>query len=527
MIRRFLILSLCLVLGLSSSCDKESKAELERLQQELDNIKSEAVVTLPEAGQVEAPGEFDITFDQDSYWVDAAGSVTAHYTLRQAATLEVTPTDGWSVVVNKSSDTEGDIVITAPDPASPGLISIKALGSKGLSGEAMLQVNVRCPCTDATCPTIEALAYNGFNPQISTLENYQKMADAGITMITVEGHPGFNWREQAINAAATGVKVILFINYQAGLYSDDPENYKGLDELVKEAIQYPAIVAFQTADEPSTERAYFLKTSKDRIEELAPNHPVYINLHPSTVSQAGMMALTYEDYVEYYATVCNLKFITFDHYPIFKSGVEHAWYRSLNVIYDTAKRHGIPFWAFAQSCREESRVDPTVETMRLQCNVNLAYGAQCNQFFVWKATSGTDYAPIMEDGSYTQAYDDCKTYLHEMHNRDFVFAGCDVRAVRHIGIDYYLHGTCLAATDYPDAISDISSPGSALVSFIGNNGNEYVVICNKAWNAKLPVNVTFTRDVYMIDRDGVFTAYQPGEASFTIDEGDMIVIKWK
>jgi len=525
--RRLLILSCCLALALCAACDKTSKDDLERLRQELDKIKSEAVGVVPEAGKVDVPGQLDIIFDKESYWVDAAGSVAVHYTLTEAATLQVSAQEGWSTRVNAANGTEGEIVVTAPDPASPGLVTIKATTDKGISAETMLQVKVRRPCTDATCPTIDALAYNGFNPQISTLENFQKLADAGMTIITVEGAPYFNWREQARNAESTGVKVILFINIQAGLYSEDPENYKGLDELVLEAIQYPAIVAFQIADEPSTELAYYLKTSKDRIEALAPNHPVYINLHPSTVSQAGMMALTYEDYVEYYASVCDLKFITFDEYPIFKTGVEDAWYRSLRVIYDTAKRHGVPFWAFIQSCREYSRVDPSVETMRLQGNVNLAYGAQCNQFFVWKATSGTNYAPIMDDGTYTEAYDDCKAYLKEMHSRDFVFAGCDVRSVRHLGIDYYLHGTCLTEADYPEEISEISSPSSTLVSFIGNSGNEYVVICNKAWNAKLPVNVTFTKEVYTIDREGVFTSQEPGRHQFTLDEGDMMVIKLK
>lgn len=525
--RKLLILSCCLALGLFTACDKASKDELERLRQELDNIKAEAVGVLPDAGPVDEPADFVITFDKESYWVDAAGSIPIHFTLTEEASVEVSAQEGWGTRVSMATGTEGDIVVTAPDPASPGLIAIKTTTDKGVTSEAMIQIKVRRPCTEATCPTIEALAYNGFNPQISTVENFRKLADAGITMITVECIPGFNWREQARNAEATGVKVILFINYQAGLYSQDPENYKGLDELVLEAIQYPAIVAFQIADEPSTELAYYLKTSKDRIEALAPNHPVYINLHPSTVSQAGMMALTYEDYVEYYASVCDLKFITFDEYPIFKTGVEDAWYRSLRVIYDTAKRHGVPFWAFIQSCREYSRVDPSVETMRLQGNVNLAYGAQCNQFFVWKATSGTNYAPIMDDGTYTTAYDDSKTYLHEMHSRDFVFAGCDVRAVRHLGIDYFLHGTCLTEADYPEEISEISSPSSTLVSFIGNSGNEYVVICNKAWNAKLPVNVTFTKEVYTIDREGVFTSQEPGRHQFTLDEGDMMVIKLK
>ncbi|MBR5034906.1 MAG: hypothetical protein IKX71_06330, partial [Bacteroidales bacterium] len=64
-------------------------------------------------------------------------------------------------------------------------------------------------------------------------------------------------------------------------------------------------------------------------------------------------------------------------------------------------------------------------------------------------------------------------------------------------------------------------------SFVGNSGNEYIAICNKDYLTKLNVEVTFTRSVYTIDHDGVFTEQQPGKVSFTIDEGDMLVIKWK
>lgn len=526
--KRVLTFALCLIA--IASCNKQDREELARLQEELDGLKSEAAGNLPDANPVDGPKVISITFDKDTYWADAGSSVTAHYTLQQAADVEAFAQGGWSAEVNRSGDTEGDIVFTAPDPASPGTIVVKATDAKGNTAESIVQTFVRMPCTDATRPTYKVLAYNGFSDDQATYENYKKMKDAGVNMITVEGEDlvyGPGWRDQCRVAAQTGVKIVLFIGYTHECYSRDPEHYTGLDDLINEAVQYPAVCAFQIADEPSAVRAYDLAFVKQKIESLAPNHPVYINLHPSTVSQDGMGALTYEDYVERFASICNLKFITFDQYPVWNTGVEDSWYRSLNVVYDTAKRHGIPFWAFIQSCREYSRVDPSLETIRLQGNINMAYGAQCNQFFVWRATSGTNYAPILKDGTWTTAYDDCRDYCTELHNREFVFVDCDVHSVRHTGVNYYRHGTCLTAADYPDAISDITINDSSLVSFIGNNGNEYVVICNKSYEEKISAKVTFKREVYTIDRNGVFTAQQPGEHQFTLDEADMLVIKWR
>lgn len=103
-----------------------------------------------------------------------------------------------------------------------------------------------------------------------------------------------------------------------------------------------------------------------------PARPVYINLHPSTVSPAGMGALTYEEYVDYFASVCDLEFITFDQYPVLLTGVEDSWYRSLDVVSSTAKKYGVPFWTFLLCIRLQHRADPTLENIRLQGNINLA-----------------------------------------------------------------------------------------------------------------------------------------------------------
>ena len=519
---------LILAVLLSSGCNKDLKEQLDQLQGRVAELQG-SVKEMPDAaGKIISDNR--ITFDKNFYWVDAAGSVSVHYTLENPAEVEVAAEQGWLAEVTKQSDKEGDITVTAPDPASPGIITVKATGEGGASTESMVQIFVRNPYASAPHPRIETLAYNCFGTDLATPENFQKLAEAGMTMLTVEGEDlidGPYWRNQCQMAQQVGVKVILFINYTAGLYSDDPENYKGLDALIAETKDIPAICAYQIADEPHTDKAYRLAAAKKRINELDPARPVYINLHPSTVSQAGMGAVTYEAYVDYFARVCDLEFITFDQYPVLLTGVEDSWYHSLNVVSSTAKKYGVPFWTFLLCSRLQRREDPTLENMRLQGNINLAYGSQCNQFFVWKCLSDSDYAPIMGDGTYREVYYQVKEYTREMRNREYIFAGGTVFNVRHIGSDYYLHGTHLDKSDLPEAIGDIRADGSALVSFIGNCGNEYVVVCNKSWQDKLSVDIDFTREVYTIDREGNFSFQQPGQARFTIDEGDFLAVKLK
>lgn len=518
------ILAVVFSLALMPACGKEDKALVEQLRgqkEELENV----VEQLPEA-QTPESATIGITLDKSYCWVDAAGSASVHYTLAQPARVEVIAGNGLQAKVTSVSGAEGDIIVIAPDPASPGILQVKVTGNSGAEEETLVQVYVRKPYCNVASPRIETMAYNGFSDALATEENFRKLAEAGITMLSVEGdYEYLDWRKQCRLAEQFGIKVVLFIGYSSACYYVDPENDTRLESVVTEAEQYPAVCAYQIADEPDTYPAPSLALSRKRIGELAPGHPTYINLRPCGGSVDGMAADTYEEYVEYFATTCDLELLTFDQYPVYESGVEHEWYHALEVVSSAARRHGIPFWAFLLCCREWYRAFPSLENMRLQGNMDLMYGAQCIQFFVWKATSGTDYAPILNDGTYKPVYYECKEYNRELHNREFIFAGSSVFKVRHIGHDYYLHGTHLDKSDLPEAIADITADGSVLVSFTGNAGNEYVLVCNKSWQEKRRVDIDFTREVYTIDREGVFSGHQPGRTSFTIDEGDFIAVK--
>ena len=178
-------------------------------------------------------------------------------------------------------------------------------------------------------------------------------------------------------------------------------------------------------------------------------------------------------------------------------------------------------------CREWYREDPTLENIRLQCNVNLAYGAQVNQFFVYRATSGTNFAPLMNDGSYTAAYDYCKSYCREMHNRGFVFAGCNMKQLRSKnGFGTYLYN--LSTADLPAQIKDMEIAGEAIVSFVENRGNEYLVVVKGSWQKHCIIDAEFNSVVYSIDHDGLFTEHQSGsKASIDLEGGDMMVFKYR
>lgn len=541
MYKRFAILAIAI--ALVAGCNKEEKQKVAQLEGELAALEGQQLPGVPAGQDVVTPnqGAFGFTFDVAKYGVDAGGSVTVGYSLDEEATIEVIAGDGWSASVNATDSKSGQIIVTCPDPAVHSDIVAKAVTADGRSVAVALPLMIRNPYTDVTRTDVAALAYYALYPGIATDYHFKMMADAGFNMLTIESVD--NWQTQLTLAHKYGMKGVLFINGPAGEYYMTGGTSTRLAEVVNEAKTYPALAGYQIADEPSVVNINQFVYEAEAVRALDPDHPIYINMHPASASSNSTGVDTYEEYIETYTSRCNLSFITFDQYPVFTSGIDPTWSTSLNVIRDISRRKGIPFWAFTLCCREWNREDPTLGNIRMQCNTNLAYGAQVNQFFVYRSTSGTDFAPLQtwewadelhetkrflsdSEVKYTAAYDDCKAYNIEMHNRGFVFAGCDAYKIRYIR-EAELYGYFLSDSDLPPQISSFTASGTALVSFIENGGNYYMVTVNRDWTQPMTVDVTFEDMVYVIDHDGVFNEMHPGHETLTVDAGDMLVIKWK
>ena len=525
--RLFTVILLASVL----SCNKADQLELEQLRSKSDQLQQKTV-ELSEASEVVSPresGPYFISFDSARYGIDAGGSVTINYSVQEASELQLTVPQGWTAELKPSSATDGTIIVTAPDPASPADIVLEANAEDGRKSVTLLPLMVRRPYTDRTRTDLGRLAYLGFDTSMITDYHFGKLVDAGMNMLTVETYD--DWPQQLDLAAKYGIKVILFVNGEAGRYYRDPSS-KALDNIVNASKEHPALYGYQIWDEPSLSDTTAMNIAKKRIEQLAPGKPVYINLHPSS---AGMMSLgcaTYEEYVERYAASCNPEFISFDQYPVYQEGITPTWHRSLKVVSDVARRRGVPFWGFLASCwidLEENtvkRARPTLENIRLQGNTVVAFGAQVLQYFVWRVYGGTSYAPLMRGGIYTQAYDDCSSYSTELQARSWIFAGGRVEKLRCSP----LGSSCLeplTQDDLPQQIEQLFCGGDVTYSFVTNAGNEYLAIVNNSWQDKQTVEIEFSEMVYIIDRGGEFTEQPCGAASLTIDEGDMLVIKTK
>ena len=519
------------------SCQTEEKQRLEQLQQELSGLEQQPAPSVPPEVDATVPDAtaFTFSFDKQRYGVDAGGSATIEYTLSEAADIDVVVKDGWNAIVDGSGKAEGSITVAAPDPAVASEIVVTATTADGRQTASILPVMIRDPYTDATRTDIAAMAYYCFPQRLVDMDyHFEMLKKCGMNMLSVEWVD--NWQEQLDLAQKYGLKVVLFVNEPGGKYYEDRSSTL-LEETIAVAKNHPALAAYQIFDEPHLMYLDQLRTVKRIIEELDPNpeHPVYLNIGPSNASEATYGTRLFEDYVEILISECDLKFISFDQYPVYIGMIDPTWIRTLDIIYKACKRHDIPFWAFTLCCREWYREDPTLENIRLQCNTNLAYGAQVNQFFVYRNTSGTSYAPLVATwdnsvgifkGEYTTAYDDCRTYCTEMHNRGYVFSGSNVTKIRQCGVPD-LYNMSISTNDLPPQIKSIDTGRDALISFVENKGNKYMVVVNSLWESSQEVQIELNDMVYMIDHDGRFTELQPGRSGFTVEGGDMLVFKYE
>lgn len=376
---------------------------------------------------------------------------------------------------------------------------------------------------------ILALGYLGFRDDASTAANFQKLAEAGLDILTLEMDQS-SARLQMDLAAEAGIKILAVLAPYTDHHNIAEVDFAKVDELVTSFKSHPALYGWHICDEPNINRIPDLKRIKEHIEALDPDHPVYINLDPLGSIRA-LGTDFYPDYVETYARDCNLTILSYDCYPAMYYGMINWWYMCNEAVLATSRKYGIPFWGFAATCwidREGAHnvhAKPTLENIRLTVNTHLAYGAQTIQYFTIRDFGGTSWAPMMRE-QWTDAYDLLKEANLEMKRREGVFAGGQVVKTRFTGLTPF---ACLPLIeeDLPQAISSLDSDYTALVSFVENGDARYLVVVNSSWTEKCNVSLHLARPCEIIDRTGAVRQCPEGKNALVIDEGDMLIVRYR
>ena len=381
-------------------------------------------------------------------------------------------------------------------------------------------VSVAQPSGPEQPVSIPILAWMGPPAEHTNSGRYKELAEAGFTC-SFSGFPNADAMERALNIAK-GAGIRLLINIPE--LKTDPEG------TVKRFKDHPGTAGYYLRDEPNAKDFQELAAWVKRIRAVDDNHFCYINLFPNYATPEQLGVSSYREYVDMFVKTVPVRILSFDHYPVTVSGIRPEWYENLSIISDVARNARKPFWAFALAVAHNQYPVPTIPQLKLQVYSNLAYGAQGIEYFTYWTPKSTTWnfhdGPIESDGRRMPVYERVKLVNREIRAFSGIFVGARVLAVGHIG-PAIPRGTKPYRLLPP--FSEISAgEGNAVVSWLENGANRYLVIVNADIenNMMLSVTVGGSTPVRRLQKTGDSVSV-PGTDTMVVSPGDVAIYSWK
>jgi hypothetical protein len=355
-------------------------------------------------------------------------------------------------------------------------------------------------------------AWIGPPAEETTPERYRELAECGFTQ-SFTFFPSADAAARALDVAhAAGVRLIV----SAPELRSDPEG------TVRRFMRHPALAGYHLQDEPSANDFPALAAWVKRIQAVDPEHGCYINLFPNYATPQQLGTATYREHVERFVEQVPVPYLSFDHYPVTKDGLRPGWYENLEIVAAAAREAKKPLWAFVLAVAHDPYPIAQLSHMRLQAFSNLAYGAECIQYFTYWTPESTVWnfhqAPI-DKGKRTEVYDRVRQLNAEIQGLAPVFAGARVVHVGHTA------PVPRGAQPYrPESpVVEVRAEG-ALVSLLEKGRSRFLVIVNRSHERPMPLTVRLDRPASEVRKSGGRSPFQ-GELVTRVGAGDVVVIQ--
>jgi hypothetical protein len=192
-------------------------------------------------------------------------------------------------------------------------------------------------------------------------------------------------------ARAAGLTLMVQDDRVSKLVEDQTLSLDVLGAVVADYRSHPAFYGYFITDEPNASKFERLGAIVRRLKELDSAHPAYINLFPTYANEQQLGTPTYEKHVGRYLDTVRPPFLSFDHYPVMRSGLRPDYYRNLEIVRRMAMERGLDLWAFTLVTPHAVYPPPAIGHIRLQLWSDIAYGAKGLQYFTFGTPAGTDY----------------------------------------------------------------------------------------------------------------------------------------
>jgi hypothetical protein len=315
-------------------------------------------------------------------------------------------------------------------------------------------------------PTVENWAGNNQNVNGLTLENYQKLADAGFTKVialyegasNATGSDIYETIKARSEKAEKDALTALSLAEQVGIsYYVRDWSYYGLvknfvDQGIDSAEEYKTIIdaMFDSSnpyihssayagnfghDEPSYEMLPLIKEQVELYDEALEREgatgETLVNLNPAYVAGSSLSSdasVTYQDYVDRYFEELAplLGYVSYDYYPFREDQIDGSYLRTsylynLELMARKCKETGTELRTFLQCCGDFTglRDMTSIGDFRFQIACSMAFGAKEITYYCYSTETGEDEGDFglydYKTGDYAWTYDLAKKVNAEAH----------------------------------------------------------------------------------------------------------------
>ena len=365
---------------------------------------------------------------------------------------------------------------------------------------------------------IPIIAYQGVPAKFATAERFREFREAGFD-VSYHNYNALTISQvvQALDQAQqAGVRLIIHCDK---VYANPRSAFPRLKG-------HPALFAYFLEDEPRPKHYNEVVGHLQTIRRFDKQTNIYLNLLPDygPKSRSSLGITSYPDYLRQFAAL-DIPQISFDHYPVTKDGLREQWYSNLEAVRQESLRTGKPMWGFVLSTPHNVYPQPTLATLRLQCYVNLAYGAQAIQYFTYWTPEGKEYynGAIDRDGKRTATYHVVKLMNAELRPLLPLFDGAEVTNVGHL--QKIPMGT-KRLKKLPSGIKKLKVTGSegALISTLKKDGHQYMVVVNKDYQHPMTLTLRTASQVVQITKS---LQQSPAKEAYTLPAGDILIFRLK
>ncbi|SHF75056.1 Beta-galactosidase [Mariniphaga anaerophila] len=318
-------------------------------------------------------------------------------------------------------------------------------------------------------------------------KQYRRIAKSGINFVN-----GFGFYENNVEdinssldlCAKYGMK--YFVNrgivHEAILSYAEKADKNLVNDMLNAAKRYkdhPAYAGELLMDEPGKPLFQAVAAFTKQFESLYPEKMWHVNLFP-TYATGGIQTHSYEDYIDSWLELIQPRYLSYDSYPLLKSGgIVTDYFYNLDLIRKKTLDKNIPFWTFIQTLSiartpgVPDKREPNEEEIRWQVWSNLAFGAKGIQYFCyWSPGNGKETfsnALVTQKGEKTKKYDYVKRLNSDIKKTGEILLGCDAFGVIQTAQEPFpLYGKPIKSFGPVESVSGDDSIAGCFIDEIGN-----------------------------------------------------------